>query len=77
MFKLWSKDPMLDRLLVDPPPTLVMADKVLELPFNFVSSSPAPFPGTNGGKFSSLEVVMPFVMPFDVPFVVIWELNWP
>lgn len=77
MFRLWSKDPILDRLLVDPPPTLVMADKVLVFPFSFVSSRPAPFPGTNGGRFSSLEVAIPFVMTLVVPFVVIWELNWP
>lgn len=77
MFRLWSKDPILDRLLVDPPPTLVMADKVAVLPFSFVSSRPATFPGTNGGRFSSLDVPVPFVMPLAVPFVVMLELKWP
>lgn len=77
MFRLWSKDPMLDRLLVDPPPILLLADKLPELPFSFVSSRPAPFPGTKGGRFSSLEITMSFVMPFVVPFVVMWELKWP
>lgn len=76
VFRLWSKDAILERLLVDPPPTLVMADKLPALPLSFVSSRAAPFPGTNGGKFSSLGVAMPFVMPL-VPFVVIWELKWP
>lgn len=77
MLRLWSKDPILDRLLVDPLLTLVMADKVAVLPFTFVSSRLATFPGTNGGRFSSLGVPVPFVMPLAVPFVVMLELKWP
>lgn len=79
VLRLWSSDAllMLDRLLVEPLPTFVMDDKVPELPFSFVSSIPVPFPSTKGGRFSSLEVAVPFVMPLAVPLVVMLELKWP
>ena len=77
MFRLWSNDPKLDRLLVEPPTALVMAAKGPELPFSFVSSGPVPFSIINGGMFSSLEVAVPFVMPLVVPLGVMLELKCP